>query len=100
MNKIEIYTKYYCPYCTRAKSLLDSMGLDYIEYPVAFDAAKEREMIARSYRTTVPQIFLNGQSIGGSDDLVELVDSGVFMTLLEDHVSRTQSKQKELQYAA
>ncbi len=84
MRNIEIYTKLFCPFCTRAKSLLDSMGIEYTEYKVSFDADKEREMNVRSYRTSVPQIFVNGQSIGGSDDLEELVDTGVITKLLQN----------------
>ena len=84
MRNIEIYTKLFCPFCTRAKSLLDSMGIEYTEYKVSFDADKEREMNVRSYRTSVPQIFVNGQSIGGSDDLEELVDTGVIKNLLQN----------------
>jgi len=84
MKNIEIYTKLFCPFCTRAKLLLDSLGIEYTEYKVSFDADREREMNVRSYRTSVPQIFVNGQSIGGSDDLEELVDAGVLTNLLEN----------------
>jgi GrxC family glutaredoxin len=84
MRNIEIYTKLFCPFCTRAKGLLDSMGVEYTEYKVSFDADKEREMNVRSYRSSVPQIFVNGQSIGGSDDLEELIDAGVFTSMLQN----------------
>jgi len=69
MPKVEIYTKSLCPYCIRAKSLLDEKQIPYHEFEVSFDAERRQEMIRRSGRLTVPQIFINGQHIGGSDDL-------------------------------
>lgn len=72
MASIEIYTKKWCPYCAKAKALLESKGLDYQAIDVTSDISREREMIRRSARRTVPQIFIEGQSIGGYDDLALL----------------------------
>ncbi len=82
MNKIEIYTKSYCPYCVRAKALLDAKGLSYQEYEVSTDRARLQEMVERSNRRTVPQVFLNNQHIGGSDDLAVAESSGLLDELL------------------
>lgn len=73
---IEIYTKDYCPFCHRAKALLERNKLSYVEYDVTHDTTKEMEMRQRSGGVTVPQIFVNGTSIGGSDDLHALDASG------------------------
>ena len=69
MAKIEIYTKATCPFCHRAKALLNNKGAAFHEIAIDSDPAKREEMIARSGRTTVPQIFIDGQHIGGCDDL-------------------------------
>lgn len=77
MTKIEIYTKFGCPYCARAKALLDAKEVAYEEYDVTMGGSKKDEMIGRSNgRTTVPQIFFDGEHIGGSDDLAALEDAG------------------------
>jgi glutaredoxin 3 len=82
MAKIEIYTTPFCGYCARAKSLLDSKGAEYEETDVMMDDKKRTEMRARANRTTVPQIFINGQHIGGSDDLAALEQAGKLDALL------------------
>jgi glutaredoxin 3 len=75
--KVEIYTKTFCPYCWRAKHLLDSKGIEYREISVDLGGEKKAEMIERAKgRTTVPQIFIGGRHIGGCDDLVELERDG------------------------
>jgi len=76
MNGIVIYAKHYCPYCARAKSLLRNKGVEFKEIEVAFDPDLQAEMIARSGRRTVPQIFIDGRHIGGYDDLAALNRSG------------------------
>ncbi|MFO1081930.1 MAG: glutaredoxin 3 [Reyranellaceae bacterium] len=76
MAKIEIYTSPFCGYCARAKSLLDSKGAAYDEMDVMMDDKKRTEMRARTNRTSVPQIFINGQHIGGSDELAALDAAG------------------------
>jgi glutaredoxin 3 len=81
--KVEIYTKFLCPYCTRAKALLSAKGADFTEIDVTMDAALRNTMIARSSGgTTVPQIFIDGQHIGGSDDLASLDARGGLDPLL------------------
>ena len=82
MAKIEIYTSPFCGYCARAKSLLDSKGADYEETDVMMDDQKRAEMRSRTNRTSVPQIFINGQHIGGSDDLAALEQAGKLDALL------------------
>ncbi|WP_425064211.1 glutaredoxin 3 [Reyranella sp.] len=82
MAKIEIYTTPFCGYCARAKSLLDSKGADYEETDVMMDDKKRTEMRSRTNRTSVPQIFINGQHIGGSDDLAALEQAGKLDALL------------------
>ena len=76
MNKIEIYTKAYCPYCHRAKAVLDSKGVQYKEIDISTDTTLQAEMIKRSNRRTVPQIFIDGEHIGGSDDLMRIKQTG------------------------
>lgn len=84
MARIEIYTKFLCPYCTRAKSLLKSKGVDDIEeHDITMGGPRREEMLARSNgRTTVPQIFIDGHHIGGSDDLAALDRAGGLDPLL------------------
>ncbi len=82
MARIEIYTTMWCGYCARAKSLLEKKGAAYQETDVMEDAAKRAEMRQRSNRTTVPQIFINGQHIGGSDELAALEQAGKLDALL------------------
>jgi glutaredoxin 3 len=82
MAKIEIYTTMWCGYCARAKSLLEKKGAAYQEMDVMEDAARRAEMRERSNRTTVPQIFINGQHIGGSDELAALEQAGKLDALL------------------
>lgn len=73
MPHIEIYTKFLCPYCSRAKALLGEKGVGFDEIDITMDADKRKEMIARSNGgMTVPQIFIGDRHIGGCDDLVAL----------------------------
>lgn len=72
MAKIEIYTKQTCPFCHRAKALLEQKGVSWHEIAIDNDAEKRAEMIERSGRSTVPQVFIDGQHIGGCDDLFAL----------------------------
>jgi glutaredoxin 3 len=82
MAKIEIYTTPFCGYCARAKSLLDKKGAVYVEMDVMMDETKRTEMRDRTKRSTVPQIFINGQYIGGSDELAALEHAGKLDSLL------------------
>jgi glutaredoxin 3 len=81
--KVEIYTKFACPFCVRAKALLDGKGVAYTEYDVSGSGAKRQEMVDRAPGArTVPQIFINDVAIGGSDDLRELEYDGKLDALL------------------
>lgn len=83
MAKVEIYTKFLCPYCTRAKSLLKAHGVQLEEYDITMGGPKRAEMLARSGgRVTVPQIFIDGRHIGGCDDLIDLDRKGGLAPLL------------------
>jgi glutaredoxin 3 len=83
MARVEIYTKFFCGYCSRAKRLLESKGVGYQEYDITLGGAKRQEMIQRAGgRQTVPQIFIDGQHVGGSDDLAALERKGELDTLL------------------
>ena len=82
MAQIEIYTTPFCGYCARAKGLLDRKGAAYEEMDVMMDDQKRTEMRERSRRTTVPQIFINGRHIGGSDELAALEQAGKLDPLL------------------
>ena len=83
MAKIEIYTTPMCGYCARAKALLDSKGAAYTEYDVFYDDGLRAQMRERSKRSTVPQIFIDGRHIGGSDDLAALDAGGGLDPLLK-----------------
>ncbi|SEK54261.1 glutaredoxin 3 [Sphingomonas palmae] len=83
MAQVEIYTKAFCPYCARALRLLRDKGAQASETDITMDRTKREEMIARANgRTTVPQIFIDGQHIGGCDDLVALDRAGKLDPLL------------------
>ncbi len=75
--QIVIYIKSYCPYCVKAKRLLEGKALDYTEIDVENNATLLQEMLSKSLgRKTVPQIFLGDKHIGGCDDLYALEESG------------------------
>lgn len=74
--EILVYTTRYCPYCIRAKQLLNSRGLAFREIAVDNNPALRREMEEKSRRQTVPQIWINGRHVGGCTDLEALDDSG------------------------
>jgi len=85
MAKIEMYTKTVCPYCVKAKNLLKQKGVEVTEYnlsekPELLEDMQKRNPGAR----TVPQIFINGQSIGGCDELYALEAKGALTPLLND----------------
>jgi alkyl hydroperoxide reductase subunit F len=82
MKNIEIYSKDWCPFCSKAKSLLQSKQLEYVEVDITSDLQREQEMITRSGRRTVPQIFIDGESIGGYDDLANFNATGELDQLL------------------
>ncbi|WP_298915815.1 glutaredoxin 3 [uncultured Algimonas sp.] len=81
--KVEMYSKMFCPYCIRAKALLEKKGVEIIDIPAAADKTKRAEMNQRSNgRNTFPQIFINGEHVGGSDDLAALERAGKLDALL------------------
>jgi glutaredoxin 3 len=80
--KVEIYTSGICAYCVAAKNLLKQKGLDYTDIRIDSDPARRDEMVARTQRRTVPQIFIAGQHIGGYDDLVAADRSGELAKLI------------------
>lgn len=83
MAQVEIYTKAWCPYCTRAMQLLSAKGVEPAEYDITMGGPKRAEMIDRAGgRTTVPQVFIDGKHIGGSDDLAALERVGGLDPLL------------------
>jgi len=82
MPNIKIYTTPICPYCARAKALLNGKGATFDEVDVYMDAASRKEMMQRSGRRTVPQIFIGERHIGGCDDLVALDEAGELDPLL------------------
>lgn len=83
MAEIEIYTGPLCGFCFRAKRLLDSKGAAYREFDLGRNPERREEMIARAGgRTTVPQIFVDGRHIGGSDELAALDAEGALDRLL------------------
>ena len=81
---VEIYTKTTCPHCVRAKALLDMKKVTYREISIDGDEAIRNEMMERSGRRTVPQIFINGRAIGGCDDLHALHSSGELDKILSE----------------
>lgn len=77
MARVEIYTKAFCGYCARAKALLESKGVAFEEYDITMGGPKRAEMLERANGgITVPQIFIDGAHIGGSDRLGELDRTG------------------------
>ena len=77
MPRVEIYSTLFCPYCARAKSLLERKGVKYINFDIIEDSAKREEMLNRAGgRSSVPQIFIDGEHIGGCDDLYALDRAG------------------------
>lgn len=83
MANVEIYTWSTCPYCRRAKELLHQKDVDFTEYEISGDEDARTKMSERANgRRSVPQIFINGQHIGGCDDLHALEDKGELDKLL------------------
>jgi glutaredoxin 3 len=88
-TNVEIYTWSRCPFCIRAKALLDKKGVDYTEYCIDGDEAARTEMAKRSNgRRSLPQIFIDGQHVGGCDDLYALNARGALDPMLQDATGR------------
>ena len=83
MAEVELYTTMFCPYCERARALLERKGAAFTEIDIIEEPARRAEMIRRAGgRTSVPQIFIDGKHIGGSDDLTALDAKGGLDPLL------------------
>ena len=93
MADVEIYTKSWCGYSAAALQLLDHKGVQYEHIDVTSDPATELEMMARAGAHTVPQIFIDGQGIGGYNDLAALEASGELDGLLYQDESDTYTTQ-------
>jgi glutaredoxin 3 len=88
MARVEIYTTMLCPFCWRAKKLLEERGAAFQEVDVMCDGSLRSEMRQRAGgRTSVPQIFINGQHVGGCDELYALDRAGKLKPLLEQPAS-------------
>ena len=86
--KVEIYSSPWCGYCYRAKQLLESKGVSFIDIDVMEETGRRQEMVTRAQgRTTVPQIFINDKWVGGSDDLQALEKAGKLDPLLAEAAS-------------
>lgn len=82
MADVVMYTTPICPYCVRAKNLLKQKGVSWTEIDVSRDAAERVALMERTRQRTVPQIFINGEHVGGSDDLYALERAGKLDALL------------------
>ncbi len=83
MAKVEMYTTTFCPFCVRAKSLLKSKGIPFVEIDVTEDAALRQKMVELSGgRRTVPEIFINDKIVGGYEELKALDDAGQLDSML------------------
>jgi glutaredoxin 3 len=77
MDKVEMYTTNWCPYCARARTLLRRKGVSFLDIDIDEDPRRREEMIRRAGGlTSVPQIFIDGEHIGGSDQLAALDNAG------------------------
>jgi len=84
MIKVEVYSGDFCPYCVRAKALLEKKGVLYSEYNVQRDVHRRVEMLERSNGgRTIPQIFIGDRHVGGCDDLYALERRGELDAWLE-----------------
>ncbi|TCL72616.1 glutaredoxin 3 [Rhizobium sp. BK251] len=83
MVPVVIYTRQFCGYCARAKSLLESKGVEYVEHDATFSPELRKEMVSKSNGgSTFPQIFINGTHVGGCDDLYALDRAGKLDSML------------------
>jgi len=83
MKKVKIYTTNYCPYCSRAKSVMDRHGVSYEEIDASGDDALRKELVEKTGMMTVPQIFIGEVAIGGCQELEALVQEGKFLPMVE-----------------
>lgn len=83
MTKVQIYSKGYCPFCKMAKATLNELGLSFEEFDITNNISLKQEMLERSQRHTVPQIFIGDQHIGGNDDLQIALRNGKLKEILQ-----------------
>jgi glutaredoxin 3 len=83
MADILIYSSAFCPYCVAAKNFLKARGLEWRELRIDTDPEARQDMMSKTQRTSVPQIFVNDTHVGGFDDMVALDRAGKFQPLLE-----------------
>lgn len=81
-SQVIMYSTGYCPYCVRAKQLLQKKNVDFTEIRIDLNPELKAEMISKSGRNTVPQIFINNHHVGGCDDLYALETQGKLDELL------------------
>ena len=81
---IQIYTKNYCPYCTKAKSLLDSLEVKYEETDITDTPETIEKLVEKSGLRTVPQIFVGDKCLGGYSDIAKLHEEGELVDLLKE----------------
>ena len=86
MSKIVVYAADYCPYCRRARALLDSKGVTYEVLDVERNPQLWQEIAERTGRDTIPQIFIGAQHVGGCDDLLALDARGALDLLLQPYL--------------
>lgn len=84
MAEVIMYSTAYCPFCVRARALLEQKKVSYTDIRIDEEPEKRAEMIAKSGRHTVPQIFINGQAIGGCDEMYALEYQGRLDKLLQE----------------
>ena len=83
MKKVEIYTWQYCPFCIRAKSLLNKKNIEFIEYKIDGDESAREKMSQRANgKRSLPQIFIDNNNIGGCDDLYSLEEDNKLDSLI------------------
>ena len=82
MPDVEVYTQPWCPYCARVKNLLDRKGVAYREIDAPNGTPQRAESVRRSGKTSVPQVFVDGRGLGGSDDVAALDRAGKLDALL------------------
>ena len=83
-SKVVVYKTAYCPYCTMAARLLSQEEVEFTEVDVSNDAERRRWLVVETGQRTVPQIFINGRSIGGFDELARLTRRGQLHELLAE----------------
>ncbi|MCU0691096.1 MAG: glutaredoxin 3 [Polyangiaceae bacterium] len=91
---VEIYTTPYCPFCIRARGLLDAKGVRYAHHDVSANSEKRAWLRDVTGRRTIPQIFINGRGIGGWDDLYALEHAGQLDELLAQEPPAEGSRHK------